>query len=91
MKKIITIEKINALQKARESVLGTKDYYIYDCECDYKDNKGTWKFIGWSYPKVEGNIKIVKGKVWLYCNEMFGEYRYALSEDCIKFLGLNNL
>lgn len=89
MKQIISIEQIKKLQEARESVLGTKDYYIYNCECHYKNNKGIWKFAGWSYPSTEGYIKTVKGKVWLYCNEMFGEHRYALSESCIEFLGLN--
>jgi hypothetical protein len=86
VKKHITKEQIDEIWKEHKKVLGTTDYTRYLCECDCKNSKGVWKFIGHCVPDSPGMIKVIKGVTWLYMYD--GKYRFGLSSYCKELLGL---
>ena len=95
-KKVITIEQVEKIKQAAESVKGTMEYNKYSMCCEIKrkthDKWTGWKYVGWSYPKLTSYIfKTVKGKIYMISNEYesFGDRiieRYEITEAVKELL-----
>ena len=97
MKTHLTIEDMNKLRDAHESVKGTNEYQKYLMECELKrrlaDGKwSNWKFIGWYYPYSADEVKIKKvgEKVYIMCDGAFGDEveRYTVTEEVNELLDI---
>lgn len=95
---VITIEQIEKIKQAAESVKGTLEYNKYSMCCENKrtvNGKWTgWKYVGWGYPKrTSYTLKTVKGKTYMISNEyeIFGEKnidRYEVIDAIKELLGI---
>lgn len=86
MKKIfITKEQIEALEKANDSVRGTSDYGKYYSECEWKNDKGFWKYVGHGICHA-GYLKKVRGEIFIY--EEDSKHRYRLTPELLSFFGI---
>lgn len=73
-KKIITVEQIEKIRQAAESVKGTVEYNKYNMCCESKrrvnDKWSGWKFITWGVPVLaEYTLKIIKDKMYIVSEE----------------------
>ena len=83
----VTKEQIKVLAKANELVKGTSDYAKYYIECEWKNDKGVWKFIGHTNSIRPGYVKKVRGQIYVY--DEFNN-RYRLTAEVMKVLGINS-
>lgn len=97
-KKVITIEQVEKIKQAAETVKGTLKYNKYSMCCEIKrksNGKWTgWKYVGWSYPKsISYNVKAIKEKMYMISNEYeaFGDVimeRYEINDAVKELLGI---
>ena len=97
MKTHLTVEDLNKLRDAHESVRGTNEYQKYLMENELKrrlaDGKwSNWKFIGWYIPHSADEVKIKKvgEKVYIMRDGAFGDAveRYTVTEEVNKLLDI---
>ena len=97
MKTRLTIEDMNKLRDAHESVRGTNEYqkYLMENELKRKRSDGkwsNWKFIGWYIPYSADEVKIKKvgEKVYIMCDGAFGDEveRYTVTEEVNELLDI---
>ena len=97
MKTHLTVEDMNKLRDAHESVKGTNEYQKYLMENELKrrlaDGKwSNWKFIGWYIPYSADEVKIKKvgEKVYIMCDGAFGDEieRYTVTEEVNELLDI---
>lgn len=86
--KEFTKEMCDIIWSANDSVRGTSEYLKYHVQCD-KKMKNYWKFTMWTIPTCPGFFKSVRGKLYIVSDEGWcGTYRYEVSEEIKKLLGI---
>ena len=86
MEKIIDIDRIPMVAKARKAVLGTRDYAKFNVMHESKNLLGRWVYIGWGELPylLDGHIKSTKTGTYLYSRD--NTERYLLTDDILNIL-----
>ena len=85
--KQFTQEMLDTLSNANRQVVGTPKYSKYYMETDFKSNN-RWKFIGHHVPTKTGEIKTVKGKIYIITDGFIDKERYHVTDEVRKLLNL---
>lgn len=81
------IINISIILTENEKVKGTNDYNKCSMETYYKNEKGIWKFIGWSTPyETTATLKKVKDNLYLITEN---RNRYKITDSIKGLLGIN--
>lgn len=91
MEKIrFTKDQMDAIKAEYDKTVGTSEFYkegfLYRCATYCKDRNGNWYFTGYIWPYMEGYLKTVRGRLYVYNDD--NTERFELSDKCKEFLNI---